>query len=69
MKPISNSKRFEIETMSVPIGHGFAKTQTQCTSMGGSEDMSSLIRGSMTLLAWFRVHRADKYIESKTDLY
>jgi signal transduction histidine kinase len=51
-----NGKGFEMEKMSVTIGHGLANMQTRARSVGGDVDISSLIGEGTTVLAWVPRH-------------
>ncbi|MGZ9233978.1 MAG: sensor histidine kinase, partial [Anaerolineales bacterium] len=47
-----NGKGFEMEKMSVTIGHGLANMQTRARSVGGDVDISSVVGEGTTVLAW-----------------
>ena len=47
---------FEIEKMSVTIGHGLANMQTRARSVSGDVDISSVIGEGTTVLAWVPRH-------------
>jgi len=47
-----NGKGFEMEKMSVTIGHGLANMQTRARSVGGDVDISSVIGEGTTVLTW-----------------
>jgi signal transduction histidine kinase len=47
-----NGKGFEMEKMSVTIGHGLANMQTRARTVGGDVDISSVIGEGTTVLAW-----------------
>jgi signal transduction histidine kinase len=51
-----NGKGFEMEKMSVTIGHGLANMQTRARSVGGDVDISSVISEGTTVLAWVPRH-------------
>ena len=51
-----NGKGFEMEKMSVTIGHGLANMQTRARSVGGDVDISSVIGEGTTVLAWVPRH-------------
>jgi two-component system sensor histidine kinase DevS len=51
-----NGKGFEMEKMSVTIGHGLANMQTRARSVGGDVDISSVIGEGTTMLAWVPRH-------------
>jgi two-component system, NarL family, sensor histidine kinase DevS len=51
-----NGKGFEMEKMSVTIGHGLANMQTRARSVGGDVDISSVIDEGTTVLAWVPRH-------------
>jgi signal transduction histidine kinase len=51
-----NGKGFEMENMSVTIGHGLANMQTRARSVGGDVDISSLMGEGTTVLAWVPRH-------------
>jgi two-component system sensor histidine kinase DevS len=47
-----NGKGFEMEKMSVTIGHGLANMQTRARTVGGDVDISSVVGEGTTVLAW-----------------
>src|SRR5512138_1478334 len=47
-----NGKGFEMEKMSVTIGHGLANMQTRAHSVGGDVDLTSVVGEGTTVLAW-----------------
>jgi len=47
-----NGKGFEMEKMSMTIGHGLANMQTRARSVGGDVDLSSVVGEGTTVLAW-----------------
>jgi len=51
-----NGKGFEMEKMSVTIGHGLANMQTRARSVGGDVDISSVIGEGTTVLTWVPRH-------------
>jgi signal transduction histidine kinase len=51
-----NGKGFEMEKMSVTIGHGLANMQTRARTVGGDVDISSVIGEGTTVLAWVPRH-------------
>ncbi len=51
-----NGKGFEMEKMSVTIGHGLANMQTRARSVGGDVDISSVVGEGTTVLAWVPRH-------------
>jgi len=51
-----DGKGFEMEKMSVTIGHGLANMQTRARSVGGDVDISSVIGEGTTVLAWVPRH-------------
>jgi two-component system, NarL family, sensor histidine kinase DevS len=51
-----NGKGFEMEKMSVTIGHGLANMQTRAHSVGGDVDISSVIGEGTTVLVWVPRH-------------
>jgi signal transduction histidine kinase len=51
-----NGRGFEMEKMSVTIGHGLANMQTRARSVGGDVDISSVISEGTTVLAWVPRH-------------
>jgi len=51
-----NGKGFEIEKMSMTIGHGLANMQTRARSVGGDVDISSVVGEGTTVLAWVPRH-------------
>jgi signal transduction histidine kinase len=56
MEVHDNGKGFEMEKMSVTIGHGLANMQTRARSVGGDVDISSVIGEGTTVLAWVPRH-------------
>jgi two-component system sensor histidine kinase DevS len=51
-----NGKGFEMEQMSMTIGHGLANMQTRARSIGGDVDLSSVVGEGTTVLAWVPRH-------------
>jgi signal transduction histidine kinase len=51
-----NGKGFEMEKMSVTIGHGLANMQTRAHSVGGDVDLTSVVGEGTTVLAWVPRH-------------
>lgn len=51
-----NGRGFEMEKMSVTIGHGLANMQTRARSVGGDVDISSVMGEGTTVLAWVPRH-------------
>jgi signal transduction histidine kinase len=51
-----NGRGFEMEKMSVTIGHGLANMQTRARSVGGDVDISSVMSEGTTVLAWVPRH-------------
>ena len=51
-----NGKGFEMEKMSVTIGHGLANMQTRARSVSGDVDISSVIGEGTTVFAWVPRH-------------
>lgn len=51
-----NGKGFEMEKMSVTIGHGLANMQTRARSVGGDVDISSVVGEGTTVLTWVPRH-------------
>jgi len=52
MEVHDDGKGFEMEHMSLSIGHGLANMQTRARSVGGDVDISSMIGEGTTVLAW-----------------
>lgn len=51
-----NGKGFEMEKMSVTIGHGLANMQTRARAVGGDVDISSVMGEGTTVLVWVPRH-------------
>jgi signal transduction histidine kinase len=51
-----NGRGFEMEKMSVTIGHGLANMQTRARSVSGDVDISSVMGEGTTVLAWVPRH-------------
>jgi len=51
-----DGKGFEMEKMSVTIGHGLANMQTRARAIGGDVDISSAFGEGTTVLAWVPRH-------------
>jgi len=47
-----NGKGFDIDKMSMTIGHGLSNVQTRARSVGGEVDITSMIGEGTTILAW-----------------
>jgi two-component system sensor histidine kinase DevS len=47
-----NGKGFDLEKMSMTIGHGLSNMQTRARSVGGEVDITSVIGDGTTILAW-----------------
>ncbi|MCL5611472.1 MAG: GAF domain-containing protein [Chloroflexi bacterium] len=47
-----NGKGFDVDKMSMTIGHGLANVQTRARSVGGDVDITSIIGEGTTVLAW-----------------
>ncbi len=47
-----NGKGFDVDKMSMTIGHGLANVQTRARSVGGEVDITSIIGEGTTVLAW-----------------
>ncbi|MGB8983116.1 MAG: GAF domain-containing sensor histidine kinase, partial [Anaerolineales bacterium] len=56
MEVHDNGKGFEMEKMSVTIGHGLANMQTRAHSVGGDVDISSVVGEGTTVLVWVPRH-------------
>jgi signal transduction histidine kinase len=52
MEVHDDGKGFEMEHMSLSIGHGLANMQTRARSVGGDVDISSMMGEGSTVLAW-----------------
>ena len=52
MEVHDDGKGFEMEHMSLSIGHGLANMQTRVRSVGGDVDISSMVGEGSTVLAW-----------------
>jgi signal transduction histidine kinase len=47
-----NGKGFDVDKMSITIGHGLSNIQTRARSVGGEVDVTSMIGEGTTILAW-----------------
>jgi len=47
-----NGRGFDIDKMSMTIGHGLSNVQTRARSVGGEVDITSMIGEGTTILAW-----------------
>jgi len=56
MEVHDDGKGFEMEKMSMSIGHGLANIQTRARSVGGDVDISSVVGEGTTVLAWVPRH-------------
>jgi signal transduction histidine kinase len=56
MEMHDNGKGFEMEKMSVTIGHGLANMQTRAHTVGGDVDITSVVGEGTTVLAWVPRH-------------
>ena len=52
MEVRDNGKGFDIDKMSMTIGHGLSNVQTRARSVGGEVDITSMIGEGTTILAW-----------------
>jgi signal transduction histidine kinase len=47
-----DGKGFDLEKMTMTIGHGLANMQTRARSVGGEVDITSVMGDGTTVLAW-----------------